>query len=86
MIFAILSFINTIFEGLYKEAEEFIDFLNDKLCDLLGAILYLFLIPFALLNKITEYPLRLCETHRNFLKNRKAFWIWYKEHKEELDK
>lgn len=86
MIFTILTFINLIFDGLYKEVEKLINILHGRLSDLLGAILYLFLIPFAILNRITEYPLNLCKAHRAFVKNRDVFIRWYKEHKKELEK
>lgn len=86
MIFTILTFINLIFEGLYKEAEKLIDIIHGRLSDLLGAMLYLFLIPLGILNRITEYLLNLCKAHRAFVKNREIFIRWYKEHKEELEK
>lgn len=84
---SIIYFIHNFFKGLHYESEEIVDYVSEKLSDLIGCVLYIVIcFPLFLLKNTTEFFWKLCETNKLYLKHRHIFMNWYKEHKEELDK
>ena len=73
-----------IFSALRISVEKIINFISEKLSDILGGILFFIMVlPFLILEEFFEFIVTQYKMTNNFKKNYKLFFEWYSEYKKE---
>ena len=73
-----------IFSALRISVEKIINFISEKLSDILGGILFFIMVlPFLILEEFFEFIVNQYKMTNNFKKNYKLFFEWYSEYKKE---
>ena len=82
MIHHILWFFKSTFEAFRKGLEDMVDTIAEKLSDFIGITLWILLcFPFFLLEVLFDILVKRCDMEKNYRKNVKAFFEWYRNQK-----
>lgn len=72
------------FLGLRISMEKIINFISEKLSDILGGILFFIAVfPFFILEEFFDFIVNQFKMTKNFKKNYKLFFEWYSEYNKE---
>lgn len=73
-----------IFSALRISMEKIINFISEKLSDILGGTLFIItVLPFLILEEFFNFIVNQFKMTKNFKKNYKLFFEWYSKYKKE---